>query len=344
MKLFALCLAVFLQSCSVHQKQEQFIGSSEIDSILSNSGMFRDTIFLYREPIGLPNEKKEYEFDTIIRVAPFTYADKPSLLLLKIRDKKIYEYDIVYTKYVSLIRPLYTLLPTPPDSANPNDVDHEFAARGYSTATEFNDLTHFMNIEYGEPEQKTDTSYIWESKGISIRKLNNGTTTIISHFSPSGMFDSRHDWEFCSIVSDTFLVSLQRGVPKEQLAKTLPCKDTNIGSEISSFRNSCVVRMKAWGIDGELTIDYNHQDLLSEFVWQGRSTGSKTMIYTFEGISIMIDDLAVKTHPTKSQRRENDMLLYTWSDEKESIYAYYIIPSQRIQIGKASKEFMNYFK
>lgn len=336
MKIFSLLSILVLASCT--SKSQTTSDIDDIEEYLRNppSESHKDTILLYQRPVGLLQETT-YELDTIIRVAPFTYADKPCLLIAKLRDSKIYEYDLIYTKNLTMVRPVHAFMKALEFSSG---LGAQFSSRDYSSRNEFLEIAINLESRYGKPEISTDTSLLWLKRGVSLRSLNYFTTTIISFFSPGGTFDSIHDWEFCAIFQDTTLVKIQLETSKNELLRVVECSDTNMSSD----RRTCVAHLKVWGINGSAIFDFDEKNHLTRYAWQGQSTGSKTMIYTFEIISQFIKSSVSNSHPKENTIKDHTMFLHTWSNEDESVYAYYLVPNQRLQIGRAPSEFMKYFK
>ena len=300
-----------------------------------------DSIGLYKEPIGLLQESNVYEFDTVIRVAPYKFASKNSLMVAKLRNGQIYEYMFVYTKNIAMIQSVHGLFQAD-DSLDIEDTDFQFATRGYSNKAEYSELEDSLIQVYGPPEYKTDTSSLWHTKGVMIRNCNYHTTTIISFFHSNESVDVKHDWQFCGVPLDTNFFNINIGDSKTVVDRIVVSKDTTFAGSPSN-RKSCVGKYKLWGLNGDLVLDYDNNDKLIRYVWQGESTGHETMIFVYGVISMFISDYVAISHPNKKEK-EGSRLFTSWSNDTSSLYSLYYLPNKRIMVGRCSNDFIKTFQ
>jgi hypothetical protein len=280
--------------------------------------------------------------DTVVRIGPFYFMSQPTVLLAKFKDGKIFEYDVILTKYDYFIRPMLSLLTDKTASRHPNPEDHfwtKFAGRGYGSESEFLSILERFHSIYGDGVQIESNSsakgMIWKEKGIALLEYNSYTTIMISIFKPGSKFSEVNNWSFCAVTKDEILDKLPLYTTRTALVKQFQLRDTVLEGVGSSKQNAQpYIETKVCGIPAAILLQWDSHSNLMSYNCRLRSTGAKTMLGTFRMITNLIDTEYKTSYSIRTDSVSEESLRTRWSNGKETILATYYFAENRFSIGK----------
>lgn len=302
-----------------------------------------DTIICSRKPYFLDVDNSNSQYDTIIRLAPYSFVGKQCILLMKMHNNLIEEYDLVYNEYLKWISPMGKIETKTLIMEQPKSYIREFVGRGRSDHSEFLFIADSLKTYLGKPSFsifKGDSLMLWEGNGVALRELNSYTSTIVSFFSVNKTFDASHDWQFTMPLEDTFALSFSRGMAKPILNKLLPLKDTNISNMISPSLKYHTAAGRPWGIPGIFLAAFDTTDNLEHYGWMLQSTGQRWMYDVFLDVASILAMTYRQRYPYFHREEDDDIVQFLWGDKRECIFAWYHKGSRNIEIGRASNEYM----
>ena len=317
---------------------------AEFRSIYPKSAESRELSGLFHDLIGFDQVKDFSGFDTIICIGPVMFEGKPSMVIARVHNDTIYQYDRVFTNYVLMINRNRQLITDKIKESHPDPTDDywvKFVDRKYSSFAEFTELKNHLVAKYLLPDSSIgDTTLIWKKYGVSLLARNSYSTSIVSQYDIVKGYDSRHEWQFCALIPDTSLLNIPIGSTKNNLAHYL--KPDNFATPDTVIMDSLIYYQshKGWGVPGRLKFVF-HNDVLFRYEWQAQTTGHETMSGIFLIVTDQLDlHLKKKGYVPSRKNDNNEKLYYGWIKDDNIFYAHYYHNLRRLIIGYAPRTYV----
>lgn len=313
--------------------------TTEFIKSLPQEVKFIDTVVCFKKDPQLFAEYNHifYGTDTILRYGPYYFGKIAAILLANVSTGKVRDYSLVFTDYSLSPRPI-SLVPEQ-ELTNQSSNYTGVWGRGYSSNEEFEFILDSLKRTLGTPTFHSDSSIEWSNNGVYLKGYNSNTTLILTYGRPNQKPSRVYDWQFCAITPDSTILNLVRGIDKESL--NIKMRDTIIAR--SSVADTVTFRYTPYtmfGLPGELSCMINRAGKIINYGWVPKSTGYPDYESVFLAISNILQKDAQRQYPKFSKFDDVTTKQFRWSNGEETIYAWYYISTQTINIGKASNEYM----